>query len=324
MQGEWISSQIELHREYGGVVPDLAAREHGDQLILLWENCLRQFPHFEAERVAVTTGPGLAGCLSLGIAFAKSLALSWNVPLSKVNHLKAHAVSPFIPLHEFDPEAFHQSLQKLFPHLGLIVSGGNTILFAMDNPCSIRVVAETVDDALGEALDKGSKLLGLPYPGGPEMERYANKGNPRAFDFPVSCRDPEDHRFSFSGLKTSLRYRLEKMDDNTFHSSFNDLCAAYQEAAFLQTSRKVEQAMERENFASFGLSGGVSNNRELTLKLTQITEQYQIPFLPAQRQHTGDNAGMIAFTAWWEEAIEGIAQDQNPNTLGFDPSWPLI
>jgi len=241
----------------------------------------------------VTCGPGLAGCLGVGITIAKTLSLHWGIPLKGVNHLRGHAFSPFMPLGKISDIPW----ANLLPHLGLLVSGGNTLLFRLGEDYQIEVLARTVDDAAGECLDKGSKLLGIPYPGAAEMEKYAQKGDPKAFDFPRSIPQRDDLRFSFSGLKTSLLYTLKKMKEEEISARFEDLCASYQQAAVDQLVKMTDHFLDSKKYKSFGLSGGVANNEKLRYELEKICEENEIDFLPAQKKHTGDNAAMIAFCA---------------------------
>ncbi|MFO8026504.1 MAG: tRNA (adenosine(37)-N6)-threonylcarbamoyltransferase complex transferase subunit TsaD [Opitutales bacterium] len=298
--GEWVHSQIDLHREYGGVVPDLASREHLKNFFPLLELSGLVERKDEISKIAVTNGPGLAGCLALGIAFAKSLGLAWKLPVVGVNHLRGHAFSPFIDLHESAPGDFDARFAELLPHLGLIVSGGNTILFQIDQDRRIEVLAETVDDAAGEALDKGAKLLGLPYPGGPRVEQLAASGDAKAFDFPKAIAPRNERRFSFSGLKTSLRYRLEKMNDDELAAALPDICASYQAAVIAQLTGKTKHLLEGGGYRSLGLSGGVSNNKTLRAAMEKLAARYKIPNYIARPKHTGDNAAMIAFAAFLE------------------------
>ena len=295
--GEWVHSQILLHEQYGGVVPDLASREHLKNFLPLLDSSGIQACRLELSAIAVTHGPGLAGSLALGIAFAKSLAFAWQLPLYGVNHLRGHALSPFIALHKSDPDGFSAAYKKMLPHLGLIVSGGNTILFEINRDGAIKVLAETVDDAAGEALDKGAKLLGLPYPGGPQIEELALSGNPLSFDFPKAIAPRNERRFSFSGLKTSLRYRLEKISDAQLANSMSDICASYQVAVVDQLRSKTRHLLSGSLYSSLGLSGGVANNNSLRSSFDELAKRYSIPCLIAHPHHTGDNAAMIAFAA---------------------------
>jgi N6-L-threonylcarbamoyladenine synthase len=305
--GEWVHSQITLHERYGGVVPDLATREHLRTIAPLIERAKSVAPRLEGiVKIAVTAGPGLAGCLAIGTAAAKALALSLNTPLVGANHLRGHAFSPFIALHAEAPDQFRHRLEKLLPHLGLIVSGGNTLLFVLDAELKIAVISSTRDDAAGEALDKGAKLLGLGYPGGPQIEKLAVNGRPDAYDFPRGIGPRSELDFSFSGLKTSLRYLLEKMTPEQVAAAMPDLCASYQQAVVDALVRKAGAALQAREYRSLGLSGGVANNRTLRTAFDQLGRRRGIPCLTAQAKHTGDNAGMIAFAAWVDPTAQAI------------------
>ena len=296
---EWVHSQFALHEEYGGVVPDLASREHLTNFPFLVDRVLEVLAGARPEVIAVTCGPGLAGCLAMGVAVAKSLALAWSSRLVGVNHLRGHAFSPFMDLYEQGPADFGAIFKELLPHLGLIVSGGNSLLFAIDRDGEVAVIAQTVDDAAGEALDKGAKLMGLGYPGGPLIEELAKRGDRKAFTFPRAFYHSAERKFSFSGLKTSLRYRLEAIGDETWSTTLPDLCASYQEAVVDALARKVRQVLKAQDlpFASLGVSGGVANNRRLRTVFEDLAAKLKIPLYLAQPRHTGDNAAMIAFAA---------------------------
>jgi N6-L-threonylcarbamoyladenine synthase len=315
--GEWIHSQIALHEAYGGVVPDLASREHLRHFGPLLTRAFAVVPRAQVRRIAVTQGPGLAACLAMGLAAAKALALAWRVPVVGVNHLRAHAFSPFIPLHAAAPDRFDAELAKLLPHLGLLVSGGHTALFRIDGQRRVTLLASTMDDAAGEALDKGAKLLGLGYPGGPLVESLARDGGAGAFQFPKAVARRSSLEFSFSGLKTSLRYQLEKMAPADIEAGKADLCASYQAAVMDALTRKTKLALERgspssalrsrsSEYRSLGLSGGVANNKTLQAGLAAVARGGGLPLLVAPPQHTGDNAGMIAFAAWADREQGGV------------------
>ena len=317
--GEWVHSQIALHEPYGGVVPDLAAREHLVTLGPLLERVRDEVGWVGVEQVAVTHGPGLAGCLAIGSAAAKALAAALRVPLVGVNHLRGHAFSAFIPVHAQQPEHFGERLAGLLPHLGLVVSGGNTLLFRIDATRSIQTLSSTRDDAAGEALDKGAKLLGLGYPGGPLIERRAAGGTRDAFDFPRGIGRRAELDFSFSGLKTALRYQLEKMSREEIEHRMADLCASYQQAVVDALVRKAGIALEAGAYRSVGLSGGVANNRSLRDAFATLARRHRVPLLAAEPRHTGDNAGMIAFAAW----ADPMAKPTPLAELMIDPSLPL-
>jgi N6-L-threonylcarbamoyladenine synthase len=316
-----VHSQIVLHGRYGGVVPDLATREHLRTVAPLLERAAEVTDNFQAiTSLAVTNGPGLAGCLAIGTAAAKSLALALQCPLTGVNHLRGHAFSPFIALHAEASGEFEHKFSALLPHLGLIVSGGNTLLFRLDAARQITVISSTRDDAAGEALDKGAKLLGLGYPGGPLIEQHAAKGNPEAFDFPRGIGPRSELDFSFSGLKTSLRYQLEKMAKEEIAARMSDLCASYQQAVIDALVRKTTGALSQQNYASIGLSGGVANNRLLRAAMEKLASKQRLPVMIAQSKHTGDNAGMIAFAAWADPLVTAKTDFA---TLQIEPSLAL-
>ena len=240
------------------------------------------------------------------------------MPVIGVNHLRGHAC---IPLHADDPAGFHNALSDLLPHLGLIVSGGNTILFEINSAGKLQVLAETVDDAAGEALDKGAKLLGLPYPGGPRIEQLAAQGAADAYDFPKAIAPRNERRFSFSGLKTSLCYRLEKMDDAEWDAALPDICASYQRAVIDQLRGKTRHLLSGSGYRSLGLSGGVSNNRALRKAMQDLAQRYRLPCLIAEPRHTGDNAAMIAFAAYADPDATRAEHPGHP--LSIEPALRL-
>ena len=296
LRHEVISSQAAEHVRFGGVVPELASRMHLSALPLLLQDFRDEISL--VTQIAVTRGPGLLPCLSMGLSLARALALATDKPITGVNHLRAHVHSPFIALHAHDPRKFLANRSALLPHLSLVVSGGNTLLIKLDTDLSIKVIARTVDDAAGEAYDKGAKLLGLPYPGGALIEQHAQQGDSQRFHFPRGLPEKSDLRFSFSGLKTALRYQLEKMSDAEVKADLPHLCASYQEAILGQLIAKTSATLAHDSYKSIGLSGGVANNRSLRQRLQVVADKSKLPLLIAEPKHCGDNAGMIAFAAW--------------------------
>lgn len=307
---EQTSSQIDLHALYGGVVPQLAAREHLRNFPILLKDLQKRIDPQKIRQIAVTCGPGLPGSLALGIAFAWSLRLALGCELVGVHHLRGHILSPFIEY----PNCGEQ--KNLFPHLSLLVSGGNTILSSVDETLNIHVLAATIDDAAGEAIDKGAKLLGLRYPGGPEIEQYAQQGDSRKYIFPQAFPQNGEWKFSFSGIKTSLRYRLEALTETELKEQFHDICAGYQRAIIDILVRKLRQALQHDHFGSIGLSGGVANNRLLRERVQELGEAMQLPVFLPKPKYTGDNASMIAFAA-------AIDPAHTTDTIDFKPNWPL-
>lgn len=299
LAGDWVHSQIALHARHGGVVPDLATREHlrhfGPLIVRAREAGVLE----RVRQVAVTRGPGLAACLAIGVAAAKATALALRVPLVGVNHLRAHAWSSFMARHASAPGGDPGALLRgALPHLGLLVSGGNTLLFEIGADHALHERSSTRDDAAGEALDKGAKLLGLGYPGGPEVERLARRGRADAFDFPRGIGRRGELDFSFSGLKTSLRYRIEALGPEAVEAALPDLCASYQAAVVDALVSKARTALQNGSYRSLGLSGGVANNGVLRAALEAEAARAGVPLLAAESRHSGDNAAMIAFAAW--------------------------
>ena len=314
-----VYSQIQTHQEYGGIVPELASREHLQAFVPLLDQLKETVPLSDITQIAVTSGPGLASCLALGISLGRSLSLALGVPLVGVNHLRGHVFSPFVPLHAKSPENFESAYQDLLPHLGLIVSGGNTVLFQIDEQRTLTVLGETIDDAAGEALDKGAKLLGLPYPGGPLIEKAAGEGDATRFDFPRGMLQSPEVKFSFSGLKTSLRYRLEKMSDAELEADMSDICASYQQAVVDALALKTKSVLKKRDYKSLGLSGGVANNKTLQNAFAGVASKAKVPLLVAEPKQTGDNAGMIAFAAYLDAG--GVVKDGE--SLEVNPSWKV-
>jgi N6-L-threonylcarbamoyladenine synthase len=294
---EEIYSQIALHGEYGGVIPELAAREHVKNFCQLFDD-LKKHPSVDAiDSIAVTTEPGLPGCLALGRVAANALAVALKRPVLKINHLHGHLFSPFIGLHRELGADFAGAFAAYLPHLSLLVSGGNTLLQIVRESGAIEVVGGTQDDAAGEAFDKGAKLLGLPYPGGHLVEELAKSGDEKRFKFPRAYYDAKEIKFSFSGLKTSLRYFLEKQSDVNFERDRCDICASYQAAIVDVLAKKTSQALA-PMIRSLGLCGGVANNSCLRERLGHLATSRGVPFFSPARQHSGDNAAMIAFAAF--------------------------
>jgi N6-L-threonylcarbamoyladenine synthase len=241
----------------------------------------------------------------VGAAAAKAVGRALRLPVVGVNHLRAHAWSPFMPVHAQAPEAFDEALAALLPHVGLIASGGNTILFSISEDREIRRISATRDDAAGEALDKGAKLLGIGYPGGPQIERLARDGRTGVFDFPRGLGKNGGLDFSFSGLKTSLRYRVQAMSLDEVRGSLADLCAGYQAAVVDALASRMSEALALGSYRSAGLSGGVANNLALRSAVEAAARGAGARFLAAEPRHTGDNAAMIGFAAWIDAGDAG-------------------
>ena len=299
---EKVLTQIDLHSAYGGVVPGIAIREHLNGFPILLKDLLKNVQLEHIDKIFVTHGPGLMGCLAMGVAYAQTLQLLLNVPLYGVNHLQGHALSPFLETYQND-DSF--AIKNICPHLGLLVSGGNTLLFDLsivNNQLRFDIIAQTIDDAAGEALDKGAKLLGFPYPGGPYIEKCARDGDKDFVKFPKAFPQKDVFKFSFSGIKTSLRYHLAKFSSEYIENNKASLCASYQSAVFEALTKKVSQALNLKRYRSIGLSGGVSNNDLLRTSMNRIAVKAGIPFYVPSKRYSGDNAAMIVFAGQYLSA----------------------
>jgi N6-L-threonylcarbamoyladenine synthase len=282
-----IASQIEIHRQYGGVVPEVASRNHILHVRPLVEQVLADAGKKLGDMAAfaATSGPGLVSSLLIGTSMAKALAIAENKPFLAVNHMEGHLLSPF--MNENGP---------VRPCVALIVSGGHTMLVRVQDVGRYELLGRTRDDAAGEAFDKVAKMLGLPYPGGPEIDQLAQRGDPAAFAFPRSFLDGSSLEFSFSGLKTAVLYELPKIDV-TNEQTLADVCASVQAAIIEVLVEKLVLAAKRSREALVTVSGGVSCNRGLRAALTVRCAKAGLQLLLAQPDLCTDNAGMIAFAA---------------------------
>lgn len=313
-----------IHEQYGGVVPELASRAHMQHIVPVVEAALKEAGCTvdEMDAFAFTSAPGLIGSLLVGSQFAKSLALSLNKPLVSVHHMQAHVLANLIGDNKPD-----------FPFLCLTVSGGHTQIVVCESPTSLKVIGETIDDAAGEAFDKAAKLLGLPYPGGPLIDKYAVTGNPKKFAFPEP--KVEGLNFSFSGLKTSILYFLrnagtsvlfkeefkatEEEKENFIKENLADICASIQHRIITILLNKLKKASLETGIRDVCIAGGVSANSGLrkALEETGVKEGWRT-FIPAF-QYCTDNAGMIAITAYYK-LLAGQVDDLSV-TASARASW---
>lgn len=289
---EALASQIEVHKEYGGVVPGLAARQHTKNMPVVLEKIKDKINVDEVDQVAFTEKPGLEPCLLIGKQAAQTLAFSWEKPVKTVNHLYGHLCSAFLVDKKFE-----------FPALALIVSGGHTQLILWEGPDSYRLLGETVDDAAGEAFDKGASLLNLEYPGGPSIQKASEKGDEGAFDFPRPMSDSDELKFSFSGLKTALLYTIEDME-GLAEGKVADLAASYQEAIVDSLLNKLKLALSRQkNVGSLVVVGGVSANKRLRKKVKDFSEEKELDLVLSPIKYATDNAVMIGVAS----NVEGLS-----------------
>lgn len=314
-----VASQIALHSEYGGVVPELATREHlrNGPAVVAAALSKAGVNAGDLDAIAATRGPGLPNALMIGLKFAQSMAFALGKPFIGIHHHEAHLYSPWIqgqpPRARFD---------LLEPNVSLIVSGGHTILVHVAGELDHRVLGSTLDDAAGECFDKIAKLIGLPYPGGPEMDRLAARGNPAAHDFPRPLLRADNDDFSFAGLKTSVRYFLQKNPgvlETT--ASIQDLCASVQAAIVETLTTKTLRAARRLNVRCVTASGGVTCNQGLRQALETACRRNGLKLYLAEKSLCTDNAGMIGVLA--ERKLlrsGGTSEDLDAEIL---PSWSL-
>lgn len=304
-----IATQL-IHEQYGGVVPELASRAHQQHILPVVERALldANLPKNALSAVAFTRGPGLLGSLLVGASFAKAFALGLNIPLIEINHMQAHVLAHFIE------DRTDARPKPTFPFLCLTVSGGHTQIVRIDGPLDMVVIGQTMDDAVGEAFDKSAKLLGLPYPGGPLIDKYAKEGNPLAFKFPMGEMPNLD--FSFSGIKTAIMYFLR---DNTktnpafIDENLADICASIQHTLIQILLNKLKRAVRETGIRELAIAGGVSANSGLRTALTQLGEAQGWNVYIPRFEYCTDNAAMIAMAAQFKyEQGEFTAQTVSP------------
>jgi N6-L-threonylcarbamoyladenine synthase len=284
-----------VHEKYGGVVPELASRAHMENIVPVVDAALKKaFPELtrneqlaKLNAIAFTQAPGLIGSLLVGAQFAKSMALALNIPLIAVHHMQAHVLANLID----DPK-------PNFPFLCLTVSGGHTQIVKCVSASEMHILGETIDDAAGEAFDKISKLLGLPYPGGPVLDKLAQLGNPKAFVFAKPQVPNLD--FSFSGLKTSVLYFLQKQSPEFIQENLNDLCASVQFTIIEILLKKLKKAMQETGIKEVCIAGGVSANSGLRNSLMAMGEKHNWKVYIPKFEYCTDNAAMIAITAFYK------------------------
>ena len=287
---EIVSSQVEVHRPYGGVFPTLAKREHIKNLpVVLDDLKLSDKDIDNIDVIAVTVGPGLEPALWTGINFAKELAKKLKKPLLGGNHLEGHLYSPLLSLKELDKNI-------PLPAIGLVVSGGHTILLVLEKIGKWKKIGETRDDAVGEAYDKVARMLGMPYPGGPEIDQVAKDGNPDAIDFPRPMIHHKNYDFSFSGLKTAVLYYVR--DKKLTKKIKSDVAASFQAAAIEVLVTKTMRAVREYGAKSILLGGGVAANSALRKTLQAEAKKHGVKLFVSEMKYSGDNAAMIGVAAY--------------------------
>ena len=298
LDGKILSNYIanqSVHEKYGGVVPELASRAHMENIVPVVDESLKKaFPNLahsdrlaQLDAIAFTQAPGLIGSLLVGAQFAKSLALTIGKPLISVHHMQAHVLANLI-----------DDNKPSFPFLCLTVSGGHTQIVQCNSPADLVILGETIDDAAGEAFDKISKIIGLPYPGGPVLDKLAQQGNPKAFEF-AKPQVPELN-YSFSGLKTSVLYFLQKQEPGFVEANLNDLCASVQYTIVEILMKKFKKAIQQTGIREICIAGGVSANSGLRAGVLELGKKTQSKVYLPKFEFCTDNAAMIAITAHYK------------------------
>ena len=303
-----------IHEDYGGVVPELASRAHQQNIVPVVEQALRKanIDKKQLSAIAFTRGPGLMGSLLVGTSFSKSLALGLGIPLIDVNHMQAHILAHFI-------KSESQKIPK-FPFIALTISGGHTQIVKVTDYFSMEILGQTIDDAVGEAFDKSAKILGLSYPGGPILDAFAQKGNPKAYTFPKPKVNPMD--FSFSGLKTSVLYAIQdikKRQGSLTQQDKADISIAFEQAVVDTLAIKCRRALQQTGLFTLVMAGGVSANTKLREKLALETAKLRAQVYYPRPQYCTDNGAMIAY-AGAQRLAAGQCDDL---TLIVKPRWPL-
>lgn len=282
-----------IHEQYGGVVPELASRAHQQNIVPVIDVALSKanINREQLNAVAFTQGPGLMGSLLVGSSFAKSMALALNIPLIAVNHMQAHILAHFIDEEGFD--------KPQFPFLAMTISGGHTQIVTVKDFFDMEIIGETTDDAVGEAFDKSAKILGLPYPGGPLVDKYAQLGNPKAFAFTKPKVPGMD--FSFSGLKTQILYFVQKnvaLNPNFVEENMNDICASIQHTIINILMDKIKIAVKETGITQVAIGGGVSANSGIRNTLKEAEKKYGWKTFIPKFEYTTDNAAMIGIVGY--------------------------
>ena len=286
-----VASQIKTHEKFGGVIPEIAAREHMEAINIVIDEAFKQsglMPN-EITAFAGTVGPGLVGCLLVGLNAAKTLALVHDKPFIGVNHLNAHLCANYIDT-DLKP-----------PFMALLISGGHTQIIDVESYSKQTILGETIDDAVGEAYDKVARLIGLPYPGGPKLDKLAQIGNPNAYELPISRVD--GYNFSFSGLKTAVlrlvkRLKEENDDGSLTEKQVNDVCASFQECVSKTLAKKLKKALQEKGYKQVVIAGGVAANSEIRRKIFDFEKDGYKVYAPIMRYCT-DNASMVASCAYF-------------------------
>ena len=304
--GESIHSQIKMHTQYGGVVPELASRDHCSKIVNVMREALGDYPIECIDQIAYTSGPGLLGALLIGESFAQGLSSALDVPLIPINHLEGHLMSPMMEFPEIK-----------MPFLCLLISGGHSMIVDVKEKGSYQIIGQSQDDAVGEAFDKVAKLLDLPYPGGPYIEKIALNGDPETYDFPRPMIHSDNLDMSLSGLKTSVLYTVQKID-NLDEKVKSNIAASFQKAVSDLLIAKTTKAIKITDRKDLIVAGGVAANKFIRNEFKNIEEDLNIKVYYPDLKYCGDNAAMIAFVG-----SKMSQKNKRYRTSKVRARWPL-
>ena len=304
--GESIHSQIKMHTQYGGVVPELASRDHCSKIVNVMRDALGDYPIECIDQIAYTSGPGLLGALLIGESFAQGLSSALDVPLIPINHLEGHLMSPMMEFPEIK-----------MPFLCLLISGGHSMIVDVKEKGSYQIIGQSQDDAVGEAFDKVAKLLNLPYPGGPYIEKIALNGDPETYDFPRPMIHSDNLDMSLSGLKTSVLYTVQKID-NLDEKVKSNIAASFQKAVSDLLIAKTTKAIKITDRKDLIIAGGVAANKFIRNEFKNIEEDLNIKVYYPDLKYCGDNAAMIAFVG-----SKMSQKNKRYRTSKVRARWPL-
>jgi len=291
-----VTANQSIHQQYGGVIPELASRDHQKNIVPVVDAALKKagITLSQLSAIAVTRGPGLSGSLLVGLSFAKSLSLALHIPLVEVNHMQGHILAHFVQEED-------TIKSPTFPFLCLTVSGGHTQIVKITNHLSFELLAETEDDAVGEAFDKAAKILGLPYPGGPLIDKYAKLGDATKYKFPMP--QLKNNNYSFSGVKTAFLYFIQeqtKLNVNFIEENLNDICASYQAHLIKYLLKNLLSVSKETDIKQIAIAGGVSANSGLRSELELLGKKHQWQTYIPKFEYCTDNAAMIAITGYYK------------------------
>ena len=304
--GESIHSQIKMHTQYGGVVPELASRDHCSKIVNVMREALGDYPIECIDQIAYTSGPGLLGALLIGESFAQGLSSALDVPLIPINHLEGHLMSPMMEFPEIK-----------MPFLCLLISGGHSMIVDVKEKGNYQIIGQSQDDAVGEAFDKVAKLLDLPYPGGPYIEKIALNGDPETYDFPRPMIHSDNLDMSLSGLKTSVLYTVQKID-NLDEKVKSNIAASFQKAVSDLLIAKTTKAIKATDRKDLIIAGGVAANKFIRNEFKNIEEDLNIKVYYPDLKYCGDNAAMIAFVG-----SKMSSKNEGYSTSKVRARWPL-